>query len=91
MVLGTVERPSTHCWIWQRLGFAVRGVTNQGRQYTEGPVLHTVAGEVISRCRSCGAETFETAIIERYRKLESNVEEALSVSSSGDGIMQPTG
>jgi transposase-like protein len=39
--------------------------------------LHTVAGEVNLKVPKLRRQTFETAIIERYRRRESSVEEAL--------------
>src|SRR5262249_55344904 len=39
--------------------------------------LHTMAGEVRLRVPKLRQRTFETAIIERYRRRESSVEEAL--------------
>ena len=39
--------------------------------------LHTTAGEVSLKVRKLRRQTFETAIIERYRRRESLVEEAL--------------
>jgi transposase-like protein len=40
-------------------------------------VLHSVAGEVNLKVPKLRRQTFETAIIERYRRRESSVEEAL--------------
>jgi putative transposase len=45
------------------------------RHYERG--LQTKAGEVRLRVPKLRRETFETAIIERYRRRESSVEEAL--------------
>src|SRR6516165_7273531 len=39
--------------------------------------LHTTAGEVRLKVPKLRQQTFETAIIERYRRRESSVEEAL--------------
>ena len=39
--------------------------------------LHTTAGEVSLKVPKLRRQTFETAIIERYRRRESSVEEAL--------------
>src|SRR5215212_9482440 len=54
---------------------------SQGRQDTRAGSyersLHTVAGEVNLKVPKLRRQTFETAIIERYRRRESSVEEAL--------------
>jgi putative transposase len=53
----------------------------QGRQDTRAGSyersLHTVASEVNLKAPKLRRQTFETAIIERYRRRESSVEEAL--------------
>ena len=75
-----LKRPSTRCWMPKRIGFAVRGVTNAAKAgRIPGPErsLHTVAGEVNLKVPKLRRQTFETAIIERYRRRESSVEEAL--------------
>jgi putative transposase len=64
-----------------RLCGAGRYERNQGRQDTRagsyGRPLHTVAGEVNLKVPKLRRQTFETAIIERYRRRESSVEKAL--------------
>lgn len=45
--------------------------------------LHTTAGEVSLKVPKLRRQTFETAIIERYRRRESSVEEALPRSRLG--------
>jgi hypothetical protein len=55
------------------IGYAMRNVTSAARHAAiPGP-----AGEVKLRIPKLRAQTFETAIIERYRRRESSVEEAL--------------
>src|SRR6188472_1768986 len=71
------KRPSTHCWMRKRTGFAVQAVTNEAKAGSYERSLHTVAGEVNLRVPKLRRQTFETAIIERYRRRESSVEEAL--------------
>ena len=58
---------------------------------TSGPAsyerkLQTKAGEVTLKVPKLRAQTFETAIIERYRRRESSVEEALDRDVSGRGL-----
>jgi putative transposase len=64
-----------------RLCGAGRYERTQGRQDTRAGSyersLHTVAGEVNLKVPKLRRQTFETAIIERYRRRESSVEEAL--------------
>ena len=64
-----------------RLCGAGRYERSQGRQDTRAGSyersLHTVAGEVNLKVPKLRRQTFETAIIERYRRRESSVEEAL--------------
>ena len=74
------KRPSTHCWTRKLIGFAVQAVTNAAKAgRIPGPErsLHTVAGEVNLKVPKLRRQTFETAIIDRYRRRESSVEEAL--------------
>src|SRR6204780_1115718 len=70
----------------QRVG---RYERTQGRQDTRAGSyersLHTVAGEVNIKVPKLRRQTFETAIIERYRRRESSVEEAL-IEMYLDGI-----
>ncbi|WP_229173827.1 transposase [Bradyrhizobium ivorense] len=47
--------------------------------------MQTSAGEVNLKTAKLRRHTFETAIIERYRRRESSVEEALIEMSSGRG------
>ena len=67
----------------KRIGFAVQDVTNAHKAgRTPGPAVtngrcNTVAGEVNLKVPKLRRQTFETAIIERYRRRESSVEEAL--------------
>src|SRR6202171_1074481 len=64
-----------------RLCGAGRYERTQGRQDARAGSyersLHTVAGEVNLKVPKLRRQTFETAIIERYRRRESSVEEAL--------------
>src|SRR4051812_26729637 len=71
----------------RQTSFAGLGVTSAAR-LGRIPVLAITSercrparGRSISRFRSCGS--FETAIIERYRRRESSVEEALIEDVSG--------
>src|SRR5215471_8104019 len=64
---------------------AARRDTRAGH-YERG--LQTKAGEVRLRVPKLRRQTFETAIIERYRRRESSVEEAL-IEMSGRGIGAP--
>ena len=48
--------------------------------------LHTKAGEVKLKVPKLRRQTFETAIIERYRRRESSVEEALDRDVSGGRV-----
>jgi transposase-like protein len=65
----------------ERLCNASRYERTQARQDTRAGSyrrkLHTQAGEVTLRVPKLRQQTFETAIIERYRRRESSVEEAL--------------
>ena len=67
----------------KRIGFAMRNGTSVARLVAiPGPVItnascKTKAGEVRLRIPKLRQQTFETAIIERYRRRESSVEEAL--------------
>ncbi|WP_245420028.1 transposase [Phyllobacterium salinisoli] len=64
-----------------RLCGAGRYERNEGRQDRRAcryeRALHTKAGEVKLKVPKLRRQTFETAIIERYRRRESSVEEAL--------------
>src|SRR3984957_15987718 len=83
MVRGTVEETLNALLDAEadRLCGAGRYERTQGRQdtragsYERSP--HTVAGEVNLKVPKLRRQTFETAIIERYRRRESSVEEAL--------------
>src|SRR6478736_2111962 len=83
MVRGTVEETLNALLDAEadRLCGAGRYERSQGRQDTRAGSyersLHTVAGEVNLRVPKLRRQTFETAIIERYRRRESSVEEAL--------------
>src|SRR5256714_7676286 len=83
MVRGTVEETLNALLDAEadRLCGAGRYERSQGRQDTLAGSyersLHTVAGEVNLRVPKLRRQTFETAIIERYRRRESSVEEAL--------------
>src|SRR6202171_5556964 len=83
MVRGTVEETLNALLDAEadRLCGAGRYERTQGRQDTRGGsyerALHTVAGEVNLKVPKLRRQTFETAIIERYRRRESSVEEAL--------------
>jgi transposase-like protein len=65
----------------ERLCNAGRYERTQARRDTRAGTyprqLHTRAGEVTLRVPKLRQQTFETAIIERYRRRESSVEEAL--------------
>ena len=83
MVRGTVEETLNALLDAEadRLCGAGRYERSQGRQDTRAGSyersLHTVAGEVNLKVPKLRRQTFETAIIERYRRRESSVEEAL--------------
>src|ERR1700674_10094 len=83
MVRGTVEETLNALLDAEadRLCGAERYERTQGRQDTRAGSyersLHTVAGEVNLKVPKLRRQTFETAIIERYRRRESSVEEAL--------------
>jgi transposase-like protein len=83
MVRGTVEETLNALLDAEadRLCGAGRYERTQGRQDTRAGSyersLHTVAGEVNLKVPKLRRQTFETAIIERYRRRESSVEEAL--------------
>ena len=65
----------------ERLVGAGRYERTEGRRDTRAGSyerkLHTTAGEVKLKAPKLRKQTFETAIIERYRRRESSVEEAL--------------
>jgi transposase-like protein len=67
----------------RRIGYAMRNVTSATRHAAIPGAGHyerklqTKAGEVKLRIPKLRTQTFETAIIERYRRRESSVEEAL--------------
>src|SRR5580692_4325842 len=83
MVRGTVEETINALLDAEadRLCGAGRYERTQGRQDTRAGSyersLHTVAGEVNLKVPKLRRQTFETAIIERYRRRESSVEESL--------------
>lgn len=83
MVRGTVEEALNAMLDAEadRLCGAGRYERNEGRQDTRAGsyerALHTKAGEVKLKVPKLRRQTFETAIIERYRRRESSVEEAL--------------
>src|SRR5215217_4766454 len=83
MVRGTVEETLNAMLDAEadQLCGAGRYERSQARQDTRAGSyersLHTVAGEVNLRVPKLWRQTFETAIIERYRRRESSVEEAL--------------
>lgn len=83
MVRGTVEEALNAMLDAEadRLCGAGRYERSQGRQDTRAGnyerALHTKAGEVKLKVPKLRRQTFETAIIERYRRRESSVEEAL--------------
>ena len=83
MVRGTVEETLNALLDAEadRLCGAGRYERSQGRQDTRAGSyersLHTVAREVNLKVPKLRRQTFETAIIERYRRRESSVEEAL--------------
>ena len=83
MVRGTVEEILNALLDAEadRLCGAGRYERSQGRQDARAGgyerSLHTVAGEVNLEVPKLRRQTFETAIIERYRRQESSVEEAL--------------
>jgi len=83
MVRGTVEE-TLHAMLdaeADQLCGAGRYERNEGRKDTRAGgydrSLHTKAGEVKLKVPKLRRQTFETAIIERYRRRESSVEEAL--------------
>ena len=83
MVRGTVEETLNAPLDAEadRLCGAERYERSQGRQDTRAGsyerTLHTKAGDVSLKVPKLRRQTFETAIIERYRRRESSVEEAL--------------
>jgi len=83
MVRGTVEEALNAMLDAEadRLCGAGRYERNEGRQDTRAGsyerALHTKAGKVKLKMPKLRRQTFETAIIERYRRRESSVEEAL--------------
>jgi transposase-like protein len=83
MVRGTVEEALNAMLDAEadRLCGAARYERSEGRQDTRAGSydrsLHTKAGEVKLKVPKLRRQTFETAIIERYRRRESSVEEAL--------------
>ena len=83
MVRGTVEETLNALLDAEadRLCGAGRYERSQARQDTRAGsyerTLHTSAGEVKLKVPKLRRQTFETAIIERYRRRESSVEEAL--------------
>ena len=83
MVRGTVEEVLNALLDAEadRLCGAGRYERSEGRRDTRAGsydrALHTKAGEVKLRVPKLRKQTFETAIIERYRRRESSVEEAL--------------
>ena len=83
MVRGTVEEALNAMLDAEadQLCGAGRYERNQGRRDTRAGsyerALHTKAGEVKLKVPKLRRQTFETAIIERYRRRESSVEEAL--------------
>lgn len=83
MVRGTVEEALNAMLDAEadRLCGAGRYERSEGRQDTRAGsyerALHTKAGEVKLKVPKLRRQTFETAIIERYRRRESSVEEAL--------------
>ena len=83
MVRGTVEEALNAMLDAEadRLCGAARYERKEGRQDTRAGsydrTLHTKAGEVKLKVPKLRRQTFETAIIERYQRRESSVEEAL--------------
>jgi len=83
MVRGTVEDALNAMLDAEadRLCGAARYERSEGRRDTRAGsyerALHTKAGEVTLKVPKLRRQTFETAIIERYRRRESSVEEAL--------------
>lgn len=83
MVRGTVEEALNAMLDAEadQLCGAGRYERNEGRKDTRAGsyerALHTKAGEVKLKVPNLRRQTFETAIIERYRRRESSVEEAL--------------
>lgn len=83
MVRGTVEEALNAMLDVEadRLCGAGRYERSEGRQDTRAGsyerALHTTAGEVKLKVPKLRRQTFETAIIERYRRRESSVEETL--------------
>ncbi len=80
MVRGTVEETLLDAEA-DRLCGAGRYERSEARQDTRAGsyerTLHTKAGDVSLKIPKLRRQTFETAIIERYRRRESSVEEAL--------------
>lgn len=69
------------CWTPRRTGCAAPGATSAARKDTRAGSyersLETRAGQVSLKVPKLRRQTFETAIIERYRRRKSSVEEAL--------------
>src|SRR5678809_811559 len=59
----------------RRIGFAMRSATSAARRVAT--CAPAITSEVRLRVPKLRQQTFETAIIERYRRRESSVEEAL--------------
>src|SRR6201982_846086 len=83
MVRGAVEETLNRLLVAgaDRLFGAGRSERSEGRQDTRAGsyerTLETRAGDVTLKVPKLRRQTFETAIIERYRRRESSVEEAL--------------
>ena len=82
MVRGTVEETLNAMLDAERTSYVELAVTNAVRlgRYSAGSyerTLSTSAADVNLRVPKLRRQTFETAIIERYRRRESSVEEAL--------------
>jgi putative transposase len=81
MVRGPIEEALNAMLDARRRGRPIAWRCSEGRQDTRAGsyerALHTTAGEVKLKVPKLRRQTFDTAIIERYQRRESSVEEAL--------------
>ena len=84
IVRGSVEETLNASLTPKPTGYAIRSATSQrgASGYTRGPLLAPAVNQKPARCGlkvpKLRAQTFETAVSERYRRRESSVEEALT-------------
>jgi transposase-like protein len=70
----------------RRTSFVARDAPNATRLRSYDRTLQTSAGEVNLKVPKLRRQTFETAMIERYRRRESSVEEALIEMYLADSV-----